>query len=307
MTTDAPSFKFTDLRDGQFKIFKRMLHSSIEERKQYLQTQPTDLYIANKAKELEEACCRHILGELIEEPPSSSRKAYVRHCGLIRRILTLPKGDFLQWNLGVELLSGETKPTEAVSEDYLMGCADGPESDPRKIVRALFYKCYSRDARFQGRIEDYAVRSERSCFNAFIARCIAEDAEEAYVRDWTSQEFKEAYSARCGTVLANIAPESIISQRYGGYAIDNLANQTWSPDDLGNMASTDLCPNASIKERAEIEIRSSQTVTEKTSNLYRCPNCRARECSYREVQTRGLDESATICCTCQQCGFQFNG
>ena len=40
-------------------------------------------------------------------------------------------------------------------------------------------------------------------------------------------------------------------------------------------------------------------------NLYQCPRCKAREHSYKEIQTRCLDEPKTIKCICLVCGMKF--
>lgn len=40
-------------------------------------------------------------------------------------------------------------------------------------------------------------------------------------------------------------------------------------------------------------------------NLYRCPRCKAKDHTYREVQKRAIDEPSSIKCVCNVCGMRF--
>jgi DNA-directed RNA polymerase subunit M/transcription elongation factor TFIIS len=56
-------------------------------------------------------------------------------------------------------------------------------------------------------------------------------------------------------------------------------------------------------------MRAEQKVAEKESNLFRCPHCGMRRCTYLEVQRRSLDEAPDYLCRClnPQCGRRFTG
>jgi DNA-directed RNA polymerase subunit M/transcription elongation factor TFIIS len=43
------------------------------------------------------------------------------------------------------------------------------------------------------------------------------------------------------------------------------------------------------------------------SDLFECPRCASRACTFREIQTRSADESATIFVTCTACDLRFRG
>jgi DNA-directed RNA polymerase subunit M/transcription elongation factor TFIIS len=43
------------------------------------------------------------------------------------------------------------------------------------------------------------------------------------------------------------------------------------------------------------------------SDLFTCPRCASRACTFREIQTRSADESATIFVTCTNCDLRFRG
>ncbi len=43
------------------------------------------------------------------------------------------------------------------------------------------------------------------------------------------------------------------------------------------------------------------------SDLFTCPRCASRACTFREIQTRSADESATIFVKCTKCDLRFRG
>jgi transcription elongation factor S-II len=55
------------------------------------------------------------------------------------------------------------------------------------------------------------------------------------------------------------------------------------------------------------EFLSSKVVQDNTTkcSIYTCPRCKAKEHTYREIQTRSIDEPKSVKCTCLICGFKF--
>lgn len=41
-------------------------------------------------------------------------------------------------------------------------------------------------------------------------------------------------------------------------------------------------------------------------SIYRCPRCKERKHTYKEIQRRCLDEPANVVCTCLVCSFKFS-
>ena len=74
---------------------------------------------------------------------------------------------------------------------------------------------------------------------------------------------------------------------------------------LSSMTEKELCPSAGYDEERHIEVRSKQTIEERTSTFYPCPQCGARDCTYRTVQIRAADEPSSIRCTCRTCGTNY--
>ena len=288
------ALSFRDLRNSKLLMLKTELAQAAH----VFAKQTDEAVLIHAAGQLEKACYA-VLG------PQISREVYVHRCEMVRDTLLGEYGEFLETTLAEQFLAGLLTATEVVTD----GVLSGPTGE-RQRCRAMFYRTLGKDPGFgspetDGRRRDYASRIERSCYNAAIKSCIV--SEDALLRSWKSEAFVGVYSARCGTLNCNLDRDSSVVRQHGAFALARLLSGEWSPDAMGEYASTKLCPQAGQREREEITLRNQQRVVEKSSRLYRCPNCRARDCVYREVQTRGLDESATIFCTCRQCGAQFNG
>lgn len=256
------------------------------------------------AQRLEEACAR-AAAEGLGRSAGLDKQRYVQIYGGLSEALPKGYGEFLEATLAAQVADGRVPAEEAAAARVYEAhkCID-----ERKTIRALFYGLLAKDPRFDDPTRrDYAVRIEKGCYNAAIARCA--DSAEAYQRQWTSPMFVNVYSARCGLVAANIDPGGRIVQgvQGGAWALDRLATQAWAPEALGGMTESELCPEAGKAERAEVLLRLDQKVDEKTSTLFACPKCHKRNHTYRLVQIGGADEPSTFMCTCKECGTNYEG
>jgi DNA-directed RNA polymerase subunit M/transcription elongation factor TFIIS len=71
---------------------------------------------------------------------------------------------------------------------------------------------------------------------------------------------------------------------------------------IGYMSSIELNPIISKNIYQELELRASQNIQIKYSEMYPCKNCGKRKARVREIQTRSSDEGGTIFVTCLSCG-----
>lgn len=181
--------------------------------------------------------------------------------------------------------------------------------DHRKVIKRLFVKTLTEShEKYANNIElavNTATLIELSCYNNVISACKLSD--EPPVRHWDSTLFVDAYSIRCGTINSLIDKNSSVCRAYNSTCIEDLVSEKLNPKTLGKLTPADLCPSATEKERAEIKFRSEQKVIMKTSSLFKCPSCGARECTYREVQRRALDEAPDYPCVCLKCNRRFTG
>lgn len=213
-------------------------------------------------------------------------------------------GPFPDQPLAIRMLSGKLTPEGAATNEILL---DHENRHPRDIYRKLFVASLLKETRLKGDRENVlliAAQIETSCYKAVIIT--SKSAEDPYRRHWDSAPFVMLYSNRCATVNSHIDPEGSVCRSYGCELIDRMIAGAVPPDDIGFMSAAEMCPNATKVEKLEIEIRSQQHVQEKWSDLFSCPKCKKRQCTYAEKQKRSLDEPATILCRCV-CGHKFIG
>lgn len=61
-----------------------------------------------------------------------------------------------------------------------------------------------------------------------------------------------------------------------------------------------------FKERSkDTNLFEMQKATQTTSRLFPCPNCKVRDCSWVQRQTRSGDEPMTVICSCNNCNHQW--
>lgn len=221
----------------------------------------------------------------------------------VQRALGKPYGAYLELKLADMLVEGKITAREIAAKDLEPILALEP--DPRQITRSLLFRTIRTgfpDGQARAKM---ATTLERCIYDAVIGQCQSSDV--SVIRQWGDAEFTSMYSERAGVVNMHLDPSSSVVQQYGGKILCDLVSGSCSPQVLSSMSVAELCPAAFKKEYDEIELRSRQRVKEKTSTLYQCPKCKERDCTYREVQTRSLDESATIYCTCNVCDSRFQG
>lgn len=174
--------------------------------------------------------------------------------------------------------------------------------DNRTLYKELFYNMlYDAEAEDA---QELARKIERACYNRTIVKC----KELSIPARWTEDKFIVVYGSVCSTVAENLDPAGPVST-YVGYpwTMEKLLSGEFLPENLAKMTSIELCDPASSLERKEIEERQLQKVTARSSAIFRCPKCGKRDHTYRQIQMRSADEPATIMCTCNVCGNNFEG
>lgn len=241
---------------------------------------------------------------------SPHRELYFDTMRALGTVLPLQVGHFPDEVLALLYFARRLTAEEVIEQSL----APPGELEPREKIRRLFVRVLVQAspvlAADRPRALGLARQIEMSCFNASVRA--SKESEEPPRRQWDSPAFVDIYSTRCGTIATLLSPDSTSSQAYGG---DHLVQRLLGtegvarldPEALGNYSEKDLCPAATARERAEIARRSEQKVVEKESNLFRCPHCSERRCTYVEVQRRSLDEAPDYMCRCLNCKRRFTG
>jgi DNA-directed RNA polymerase subunit M/transcription elongation factor TFIIS len=182
-------------------------------------------------------------------------------------------------------------------------------TDPRDITTKLFVlilfnssECFRNN---KSLVFEIAKKIEKSCYNCVIKNC--KQTDDPPCRQWNSTIFKEMYSIRCGIIYNLINPNSTTNKIYKCNLLQQIIDNTIDLDTLGYKTENELCPKSTENEKNEILLRFEQHVIEKESNLFKCPNCKERRVTYREVQLRSIDESPDYLCKCLNCNHKFTG
>lgn len=254
-------------------------------------------------------------------PPSSAEKlaetflaaasAYPNAAELLSNLnkhLMTPCGKMLERTILEEVVSGRVPPAQV----FLLPLGQmGADPGPRKKIQAMFCKALQvhnkalpEAARVpEERLFDIVRELERSIYNNIIHNC--EERSSSIVRSWDNETFVSDYSARANTIFTHLDPEGSIVQMYGNKVALRLLQGDLAPARVGEMQAIDLCPEAFEHERDVIQARSQEEIEERTSTLWKCPNCKARSARVSEVQDRAADEPATIWCVCTECSTRW--
>jgi len=240
-----------------------------------------------------------------ENPVYTCRQYYTSTVRNVTQYLSLRVGSLPNDIVGIQFASNKLTATDIVA-----GCKTiAPKANPRDTMRQLFARTLLDAHQDYRQNTDLALETARaievSCFNAVVGIC--KNSEEPPRRQWSSPAFVDIYNTCCGTRAVLLNPTSSVSKAYGATLIPQLLSGEINPNDLGSLTEKQLCPRATADERAEIAKRSNQKVAQKESNLFRCPHCKARRCTYRSVQLRALDEAPDYFCLCLECKMRFKG
>jgi DNA-directed RNA polymerase subunit M/transcription elongation factor TFIIS len=307
---DLPSEADVEHHGGEFRTaVARLLHSRLGE--VFGADPPHDLALLGA--KLEEECHAAALNSAgLGNDSAEAAQTYARAYHGLWRALPEPFGQFLEAPLALHLIDGRVEAAEAVTPRVYEACQ---EVGPRVKARALLHSLFSADRRFEPEFCRSCAREiEQGAYQASLRHC--RDSEDSYQRQWDCEMFVNVYSARIGSIAANLDPFGSVGRALGGspeggkegaWLPDRLLSGDVAPAALGGMSEEELCPSAGAAERALVARRLGQKVEEKTSTMFRCPRCKQRRHTYRQVQIGAADEPSTIMCTCLNCGENFEG
>jgi len=236
-------------------------------------------------------------------PKSSLVDLYTVQIGTVSDLLPSQIGKFPDEVAATMLLNQQL----TVADLFLSQTIVAAHPDARETGRRLFVRALNAGAPELGRarIQEMATAIEVSCYNAAVQ--ISKESSDPPRRSWDSPAFVDIYSTRCGAVHCALDPGSASCASYGPQLLPRILSGEVAIASVGDMTERSMCPPATAEERAEIAMRSAQRVVEKESTLFSCPHCKARRCTYIEVQRRSLDEAPDYICRCLACNRKFTG
>lgn len=225
---------------------------------------------------------------------------YIKQAIEIQDYLLIHDGYFPDDILGIKFMQGKISVEDILSFN-ISSVKNIPRTQIIKLFVSLLYQ-YKQDKDF---VLEASKTIEKSCYNAIIKN--SKQSEDPPCRQWDSPIFMEMYSNRCGIIYNLLDPKSLSCKTYGSTLLQQVLDGSIDLKEIGFKSEKELCPQSIQKEKDEIAIRSEQHVIEKESNLFKCPNCKERRVTYREVQLRALDEAPDYLCKCLNCKHRFKG
>jgi DNA-directed RNA polymerase subunit M/transcription elongation factor TFIIS len=234
---------------------------------------------------------------------------------------SLPSQNTFAGHLIEEWTNGSTIGTETDTKDTIWSflyqrlhttaqfISDRNRQDDSNDIRTSYIVLFRQvfrlypDDNFQKNADRLARQMESACHNASIHSCI--DSADAIRRRWNSDLFLSIYSRRCAAVAVNIDPSRSVARTFGIPMVKLLIANEVTLEQIGQMTEMELCPQASNRETTALEIRRQQRIETRSSSLFRCKRCGARECEYSEHQTRAADEPSDLFITCLRCDHRF--
>lgn len=185
-----------------------------------------------------------------------------------------------------------------MSRQHLIVMPETP--DHRAVIRKTFMDICAQCPKWTtvdaARRDTLVRHMERSCFEVTIKSCTARGVDRLF----SDARFLDCYSQNCARVLSNLDAGGSVGS---DYLIKELLDGRVDAYDVATLYSTELCPNASVAERKEIELRRAQKVERKVSRIYTCHKCGDNRTVMIEYQARAADEASTWSIKCITCDY----
>ena len=142
---------------------------------------------------------------------------------------------------------------------------------------------------------------ERGLYNASL-----EEAKKRVVPlSWEHSAFQWIYKMISKRVLSNFNPHTYVGNkklmerwREGEFGLDQVSS--WTPYELNPANWKDLQDQQFRRDKRILEGNLAMA-----TDRFRCSQCKKKQCSYYELQTRSADEPMTIFISCLNCGKQW--
>lgn len=145
------------------------------------------------------------------------------------------------------------------------------------------------------------IQLEKGLFNFAL-----EEAKRKKTRPlWENSEFQILYDIQVSRVISNLMSKSYVSNARLLTRFQEGEFQIW---EIPYMTFSDLYPErwSTLAEREmKKEVKMLEVDTSMATDMFRCPRCGKRQCTYYEQQTRSADEPMTIFIRCLNCSKQW--
>ncbi len=122
---------------------------------------------------------------------------------------------------------------------------------------------------------------------------------------WDNPLFRNIYGMQLRTVVSNLHPQSPVKNPR---ILERIRSGELTFEQIGGMTAQEMFPE-NWKQLADRMLLREQKQLEGNKEMatdrFKCGQCKKRECTYYEMQTRSADEPMTIFITCLNCGKRW--
>ncbi len=122
---------------------------------------------------------------------------------------------------------------------------------------------------------------------------------------WDNPLFRGIYGMLLRSVVSNLHPSSPVKNPR---LLERIRSGELTYEQVGGMTSMEMYPE-NWKTLADRQLLREQKILEGNKEMatdrFKCGQCKKRECTYYEMQTRSADEPMTIFITCLNCGKRW--
>ena len=148
---------------------------------------------------------------------------------------------------------------------------------------------------------DTQASIEKTIFKKAIETAKGEEIRKT----WSSQAFRDVYSAVSRRMIGNLNPDSYIQNK--NLWIRFTTNEL-TLDEIAKQNYYELCPEnwqQMVDRQAKRETIQLEGDFSRATDKWMCHGCKKRKCTYYELQTRSSDEPMTIFIHCLNCGKRW--
>jgi len=137
---------------------------------------------------------------------------------------------------------------------------------------------------------------ERNVYNWAISY----SEKNSIVRRWDNITFKKIYINKAVSLYNNLNKDGHVGN---SGLIDRVRELDIKLEDLVSLDPTETFPEnwKELIEKKNKTVESSMANPEATTDQFKCPRCKSKECTYYQLQTRSADEPMTTFVTCVHC------
>lgn len=148
---------------------------------------------------------------------------------------------------------------------------------------------------------DTHVSIEKTIFKKAVETAKGEEIRKT----WSSQAFRDVYSAVARRMIGNLNPDSYIQNKN---LWERFITNELNIDEIAKQNYYELCPEnwqQMVDRQAKRETIQLEGDFSRATDKWMCHGCKKRKCTYYELQTRSSDEPMTIFIHCLNCGKRW--